>query len=110
MEMEVNQQSDPTDIEKNKTMAILAYIIFLIPLLAAKESKFAMYHVNQGLILFLAAVAINILGAIIPIIGWFFILTLGNLAIFVLAVMGIINAAQGQTKPLPIIGKFKIIK
>lgn len=110
MEMEVNQQSDPTDIEKNKAMAILAYIIFLIPLLAAKGSKFAMYHVNQGLILFLAAVVINILGAITPIIGWFFILTLGNLAIFVLVVMGIINAAQAQTKPLPIIGKFKVIK
>ena len=36
------------DIEKNKIMAVLAYIIFLIPLLAAKDSPFAKFHTNQG--------------------------------------------------------------
>lgn len=40
------------DAQENKGMAVLAYLIFLIPLLAAKESKFARYHTNQGLVLF----------------------------------------------------------
>ncbi len=109
MEMPVNQQPDPVDVEKNKGMAILAYIIFLIPLLAARESKFAMYHANQGLILFLAALIANTVGTIIPLIGWFLILPLANLAIFVLAILGIINAAQGNMKPLPLIGNFKLL-
>ena len=101
---------DPSDIEKNKVMAILAYIIFFIPLLAAKESKFAMYHANQGLILFLAAVIINVVGAIIPIIGWLIIIPLGNLAVLVWAILGIVKAAGGKVAPLPMIGKYNLLK
>ncbi len=100
---------DKEDIEKNKAMAILAYIIFLIPLLAAKESKFAMYHTNQGLVLFLAAMAVNIVGGIIPLIGWFIVLPIGNLLVLVLAILGIVNAAKGEAKPLPLIGGIKLI-
>lgn len=101
---------DPSDIEKNKVMAILAYIIFFIPLLAAKESKFAMYHANQGLILFLAAVIINVVGAVIPIIGWLIIIPLGNLAVLVWAILGIVKAAGGKVAPLPMIGKYNLLK
>ncbi|HOI16174.1 MAG TPA: hypothetical protein PK036_07500 [Geobacteraceae bacterium] len=104
------EEYDREDVEKNKVMAVLAYILFLIPLLAAKESKFAMFHTNQGLVLFLAAVAVNIVGGIIPILGWFVILPLGNLLVFILAIMGIINAAKGEAKPLPLIGGIKILK
>ncbi len=46
-------------------MAVLAYIIFLIPLLAAKDSKFARYHTNQGLVLFLAALAFSVIISIV---------------------------------------------
>lgn len=101
---------DPTDIEKNKGMAILAYIIFFIPLLAAKESKFAMYHANQGLILFLAAVIINVVGSIIPFIGWMIVIPLGNLAVLIGAILGIIKAAGGKVEPLPLIGKYNLLK
>jgi len=101
---------DLTDIEKNKVVAALAYIIFFIPLLVAQDSKYAMYHSNQGLLLFIAAIAINIIGSIIPIIGWFIILPIGNILILVLAIIGIINAAKGKAKQLPLIGKFNIIK
>jgi uncharacterized membrane protein len=110
METEVNLQPDPADVEKNKVMGIIAYIIFFIPLLAAKESKFAMYHANQGLVLFLLGVAVSIVGSIIPVLGWFIILPIGSLLVFVLAILGIINAAKGEMKPLPVIGKISIIK
>lgn len=105
-----SQEFTAEDIENNKVMALLAYIIFLVPLLAAKESKFAMFHTNQGLVLFLAAIAVNIVGGIVPIIGWFIILPLGNLLIFILAIIGIINAAKGEAKPLPIIGGIRLLK
>jgi len=98
------------DIEQNKVMGVLAYILFLIPLLAAKDSPFAKFHTNQGLLVFLAALAVNIVGAIIPFIGWLLILPLGNLAVFVLGIIGIINAINGNAKKLPIIGNIEIIK
>jgi uncharacterized membrane protein len=102
-------QPDPSDVQSNKGMAILAYIIFFIPLLAAKDSKFAMYHANQGLVLFLAAVASNIVLSMIPIIGWI-LLPFAYLAIVVFIIIGIMNAANGRNKPLPLIGGINILK
>ena len=107
---EVNVTPDPNDVQSNKVMAILAYfgILFLIPLLAAKESAYARYHTNQGLILFLFVFVCGILG-VIPKIGWL-ITTVGYLAGFVFFIIGVINAAGGKMKPLPLIGNFTLIK
>lgn len=115
------QQFHPQDIESNKVMAILAYfgILVLIPLFAAKESKFARYHVNQGLVLFIAEVAYGIVYAILSSIIWaiswrlYFItriIGIFSLVFLVLSVIGIVNAVNGQAKELPVIGKFKILK
>lgn len=113
---------EASDIEQNKLMAILAYIgiLVLIPLFAAKESKFARYHTNQGLILAICgivySVAYTIVTQMLLAISWRLglfispILGLIGLVFFVLAVMGIINASQGKEKELPIIGKFTILK
>lgn len=102
--------SDTADAEQNKVMAILAYILFFIPMLAAKDSRFAMYHANQGLVLFLFTLIANVVGGIIPVIGWFVILPLAGIASLVFAIMGIINAANGLMKPLPLIGGVNILK
>lgn len=100
---------DQADIQTNKGMAIVAYILFFIPLIAAKESKFAMYHANQGLTLFLAAVIANVVLGILPFIGWILI-PFANLAVVALAILGIMGAAQGQAKPLPFIGAYTLLK
>lgn len=102
---------DPQDVQKNMAMAILAYIIFFIPLIAARESKFAMYHANQGLVLFLTGVA----GWIACIILTFLIIgailmPLWGIAMLIFAIIGIINASKGLMKPLPLIGGITIIK
>lgn len=98
------------DVQENKLVAILGYILFFIPLLAAKDSAFARYHANQGLILLLTSIAVNIIGAIIPIIGVFIIIPIASIVIFVFFILGIVNAANGQMKPLPLIGGIEIIK
>jgi len=108
-------QSGNSDVESNKVMAIVGYIIpilFFIPLLneESKKSPFAKFHANQQLNLLLAAVAVNVVGTVIPIIGWFIILPIGSIILIVLAIMGIINAAKGSMKKLPMIGGFQIIK
>ena len=104
---DTTDQFDKDDIEKNKAMGLLAYILFFIPLLAAKDSPFARYHANQGLVLFICGL-ISSLVWIIPILGWI-IAPILSIVITVLAVIGIINALNGKAKELPIIGKFKIL-
>jgi uncharacterized membrane protein len=124
---ELNNTKDSTsefsqqDINSNKVMAILAYlgILVLVPIFAAKESKFARFHANQGLVLFLAEIAfyivLTIVSAIILAISWklYFIITILSLVwivFLVLAIIGIINAANGKAKELPVIGKFTLLK
>lgn len=116
------EEFDPNDIQTNKGMAILAYfgILFLIPLFVAKDSKFVRFHTGQGINLFILCVAYTVLNSILcgifyaiaPFLGQIISLlfTLVGLGILVLAILGIINAAQGKAKELPLIGKFRILK
>lgn len=96
----------------DKTMAIIAYILFFVPLLAVKNrSAFLNYHVNQGLGLFIVA----LVGSLVlnAIFGWRFymISNIWNLLMIILMVVGIVNASKNEMKPLPVIGNwFKLIK
>lgn len=101
---------DPEDINKNKIFAILAYfgILVLVPIFAAKDSKFAKFHANQGLLLFIAEIAGSVI-SIIPILGTLVSFVV-SIACFALAIIGIINAAKGEAKELPVIGKYEILK
>ena len=105
---DTTDQFDPDDIEKNKAMGLLAYILFFIPLLAAKDSPFAKYHTNQGFVLFLSYIVASVLW-IIPILGWI-AAPIVYIAVTVLSIMGIINALGGKAINLPIVGKLKIFK
>ena len=89
---------------KNTGMAIVAYILFFIPLLTdAKNDPFVKYHVKQGLVLFISAVIASIV-RLIPAIYWIgWILDLGVLVLFIIGVM---NAAGGKEKELPLIGQY----
>lgn len=101
---------DPEDINKNKIFAILAYfgILVLVPIFAAKDSKFAKFHANQGLLLFIAEIAGSVI-SVIPVLGTLVSFVV-SIACFALAIIGIINAAKGEAKELPVIGKYEILK
>jgi uncharacterized membrane protein len=105
--------ADP-DIEKNKLLAIVGYIVpilFFVPLVTeGKNSPFARFHANQQLVLLIVAIAVNVAGTMIPFIGWFLILPVGVVAVIVLAVLGILNASRGEMKRLPVIGGAELIK
>ena len=98
----------PIGGKKNTTMAAIAYVLFFVPLLTgdAKKDSFVKYHVKQGLVLFIFAVIAWFVSSVIPVIGWFIISPLSSLAILVFMIMGIINAANGEEKPLPLIGSY----
>ena len=117
---EQKQQAAPAandDVEKNKTMAIVGYllpILFFVPLLSeAKNSPFAKFHANQQLVLLIAWVAISFamgfVYQIVPRLGWP-VQSLCSLALFVLAIIGLLGAAKGEMKPLPLLGQISILK
>ena len=104
-----------------KVITILDYIGFLwiLGLFVEKNNEDVKFHTNQGLILFLCeiifAVANMILSAIFAFLGplvllWTLVAALVNIAFLVLLILGIVNAAQGMAKELPLIGKFRILK
>jgi uncharacterized membrane protein len=112
---------DPDDAEKNKIFGILAYlgILCLVPILVAKDSPFAKYHANQGLVLFVLEIIIwallfgvNIILGMLPGGLGFLSAIFGllYLAPLLLLVIGVINAAAGKCVPLPVIGGIKLIK
>ena len=108
---------DPKDIQDNKVFAILAYIgiLVLVPIFGAKNSRFARFHANNGLVLMIIeAITYFVLGILssIPIVGLIFgvLIWLSSIFFTVIIIIGIINAARGQANELPIIGKIKILK
>ncbi len=123
----VRTQTNEADAQANKTMAILAYIIFFIPLItgAHNTSPFVKYHTNQGTVLFIASLAYGVVYWIITSILASILLNSGSwglwsvlttifgltwLVVVALCIIGIVNAASGQMKPLPVIGKFTVIR
>lgn len=111
----------PNDIAQNKAMAILAYFGFLalIPFFAAKESPYARFHALQGINLMICEIAYGIaywiVTSLILAISWRLwfitsILSLVYILFGVIAIIGIVNAAQGKAKELPIFGKIRIVK
>ncbi|MGN1249952.1 MAG: zinc ribbon domain-containing protein [Candidatus Spyradocola sp.] len=80
-------QFDPEDIELNNRLSLLSYlgILVLIPIFLVKKSRFAKYHANQGLLLIIANVCVNlavfllklIASALVSGLGWL-LLKMGN--------------------------------
>jgi uncharacterized membrane protein len=97
-------------VGNEKLCAILSYLLIGIIWYFAdekmKKSSFANYHAKQGLTLLITSVILGIVAGAIPFIGWFILAPIFNLAVLVLLIIGIINAAKGNEKELPIIGSF----
>ncbi len=100
----------------DKLYGVLSYlsILVLIPLVAGK-TQFAKFHANQGLILAIIEVIFTALICILakmPIIGVIFGIVGGlfDLICLIMSIMGILNAVNGETKELPIIGSIRLIK
>lgn len=100
----------PEDISKNKLISIVSYlgVLFIIPLFVAKDSPFARFHTNQGLILFLFSLLTSVAG-LIPYVGWIVAAAISTFDCL-LMVVGILNVIKGEAKELPVIGKFKILR
>lgn len=94
-----------SDAKKNRLLAGLCYFgpLFIISLALKPKSRFVRYHANQGLLLLLTWIVVNIFD-FIPFVGLMNIF--GAVCFFV----GIYNALKGKRKPLPVIGDITLIK
>lgn len=112
---------DQVQNDNTMLMSVLSYIIFFIPLItgAHKTSETVKFHANQGTVLFIAGMSWFILRFIlvavfsyIPFFGWIIsaLLSLVWVGFIALHIVGIINAVNNRLKPLPVIGKFSVIK
>jgi uncharacterized membrane protein len=96
----------------DKTAAIVSYITpigWLISYFALNQPKssLANYHLRQTLFLFIVMIAFNILLSIVAKMAPFLslILSIAGLGLFVLWIMGLISAINGEEKPMPLIGE-----
>ena len=102
--------TDRKDIEQNKYIAAIGYLFFLclVPLILKQGSKFAQFHGKQGLVLTIAAILWWLLSrvlSIIPILGWL-VSFVGWVALIILAIMGVLNAAAGKYWKMPFLGQY----
>jgi uncharacterized membrane protein len=99
-----NASAKDPDVENNKIIAALSYgwILFLVPLLGKRDSKFAQFHAKQGLILFLIELVAGL-------VMWFpFFGQLLMLALIIVAVVGIIKALNGEWWKIPYIYEWSL--
>ncbi len=95
-----------TTVTQGKTTAIISYITFIGTIIAIvmnndKKNSFASFHIRQALglaLLQLIAYALRIyLG--LGLLGWFL-----GVAVFVLIIIGVLGALQGEEKKVPFLG------
>lgn len=112
------------DIRKNRGFATLAYVgpMVFVPLVWAKDSRFARHHTNQGLILFLIEACV---WGCFQVVGHLFLPLLNISAFFwmssfvsgcvwagfvSLSMFGILHAVSGSFAKLPVIGQYNIVE
>jgi uncharacterized membrane protein len=106
----------PPPAKEDTTIALLAYItpilfgvgiVIAIVMHNGKKTALGAYHLRQALGLLLTGVALMVPYAL-PLVNvvWFFLSPLISIALFVLWIMGLLNAINGVQKPIPLVGEY----
>lgn len=113
---------DPYDVKENRIAAAFSYLLLtlFVPLGIRRQSEFARFHGNQGLVLLLTGIftggAVLLAGVVlnlIPVVGEILaalLKALWGIAMLCYAVCGVRTALRGRAKALPIIGKLRLLK
>jgi uncharacterized membrane protein len=101
--------------DNGKTVAIVSYLsiigwIVAFVLYGSNKTSLGAFHLRQTIALFLLAISTWIAQIVlffIPFIGWLIgvLMIFVYIGIFVLWIIGLIAAINGEEKPMPIIGK-----
>lgn len=89
------------DAQDNRVLAALSYVFFLFILpLGKKDSKFCQFHAKQGIIIFVAWIAVSFLGWI-PFIGW-----AAWVSLLVTTIMAIVKTLKGEMWEIPYVSTY----
>lgn len=93
------------DVEENRLVAALAWlwVLSLIILLLKRDSPYVQFHARQGLVLFVASILLWIALSLLGPFAFFLHQTL-NFLIFVVSIVGFVQALRGQWWTLPVLG------
>lgn len=106
-----NEKTNIVPQDNGKVVAIVSYFSLLGWIIAyvinnGNKTSLGSYHLRQSLMLLIVSVVFTVLYfilAFIPYIGWIIGSVLG-LGLFILWVIGLVNAINEQEKPVPVIG------
>lgn len=113
------------DIQTGKGMSVLSYLglLWLIPFFVntRRNNPYVRFHMNQGLILLIISLIIQVIGAVVcAVLDFFwlgFISSIVDVAvdfvqfiIFAFEILGIVNVLKNTAKELPFIGFIQILK
>lgn len=96
---DITDQYDSTEIQNQKALAIVVFILsflFFLPFISYKDSALAKKISNQSFNILLAEIALSIISAIvgiIPFLGWLikFVICVASFAFVVLKVIDMVN-------------------
>ncbi len=96
-------QAESQEVKEGKPFAILAYlsILCIIPLIARKDNSFCLFHAKQGLVLFIAEVAVFVL-SVLPVIGGI-LWRIGVLAFGFISIWAIVQVLLGKNPKIPLV-------
>ena len=83
---------------------IAGWVTGLIFFLLEKENRFVRFHAMQSIITFGGLSALSMVLSWIPIVGWFFLVSVLPLVWLILWILLMIKAYQGEMFKLPVIG------
>lgn len=97
---DTKKYSTPTNYSTNRILSALSYfgILFVLPYLICQNDSFARFHAKQGMILFIASIAADIVASIFG-LGW-----VVSIAKLYFIYKGVSNVLNGRKEVLPYIG------
>jgi len=115
MSTEINPTPAPaTSGMDGKTISIISYFslvgwIIAYVLYTSNKSQLAAFHIRQSLGLMILSICLYIISVVlifIPVLGWIIsiLIWITLVGVFVLWVIGLVSAINGQEKPVPIVG------
>ncbi|HEY41277.1 MAG TPA: DUF4870 domain-containing protein [Dehalococcoidia bacterium] len=84
---------------------VLGWVTGIIFFIMEKENQFVRFHAMQSIVTFGAFTIVSIVLSFIPVVGWVLGMLLGILA-FILWIILMMKAYQGEKYKLPIAGDF----
>lgn len=97
--------------KKDKVAAVFSYLGWIFWIIAFvirnKDDELSRQHLNQGLALALISTVAGVLSRLHGLFSVF--ASVLGLGVFILAIMGIVNAVKEKNEPLPFIGDFRLL-